>query len=223
MEKVYLLMKIKSAEMLEEFLQKELAWRKRELSLIGINYASAKNTNKEYFWRSGIVLIYAHWEGFVKKSAQAYLSYIVFKGYKYSQLKNNFLALGIPEQFQGDMAVKKFNSYEVIVDFMTNRSEDKFLCNLDNAINTQSNLKFEVFNEIVTIIDIKDDYFDLKKNLIDQQLLNYRNKIAHGEKIERPEREKIDILTMKNEILEIIEHFNTKILNSLVTKSYLKA
>ena len=215
-------MKIKSAAMLEDFLQKELAWRKKELSLISTNYASSKKANREYFWRSGVVLIYAHWEGFVKKSSQAYLNYLVFKGYKYSQLKNNFLALGIPEQFQGDMAVKKFNSYEVIVDFLINRSEDKFLCNFDNAINTQSNLKFDVFNEIVSILDIKDNFFDLKKNLIDQQLLNYRNKIAHGEKIEQPEREQIDIGVMKNEILALLEHFNTQILNAVVTKSYLK-
>ena len=58
----------------QDFLNKDLAWRKMEISqLFGI-LSTAES--KAVVCKSMILLLYAHWEGFIKKSSKCYLKYV---------------------------------------------------------------------------------------------------------------------------------------------------
>lgn len=60
----------------QDFLNKDLAWRKMEISqLFGI-LSTAES--KSVVCKSMILLLYAHWEGFIKKSSKCYGGISVF-------------------------------------------------------------------------------------------------------------------------------------------------
>ena len=64
----------------QDFLNKDLAWRKMEISqLFGI-LSTAES--KSVVCKSMILLLYAHWEGFIKKSSKCYLKYVSDKNIK---------------------------------------------------------------------------------------------------------------------------------------------
>ena len=90
-------MSIKTPEDLNETLATDIAWRRKELSeiktLIELKNVSPQRHN--VFIRSGICILYAHWEGFVKLAGNSCVEYIRIKRLRYRQLSSNFLALAM--------------------------------------------------------------------------------------------------------------------------------
>lgn len=77
----------------EEFddeLDSDMSWRKKEISVL---YMLAQKKDDEVLLKSLILLIYAHWEGFIKRSSKIYLKYISDKNIKIDRLENNFHAI----------------------------------------------------------------------------------------------------------------------------------
>jgi len=66
-------MKIKSIEKLQNVLDSDLVWRKKELIDLKLLIHSSDNP---VFRRAGFALISAHFEGFVKFSANMYMIYV---------------------------------------------------------------------------------------------------------------------------------------------------
>lgn len=83
-----LLMKI---EQFEDFIQEDLAWRKMEISQLFRILSKAES--KEVVTKSIVLLLYAHWEGFLKKSFKYYLKYVSEKKIKIHDLTLNFKAI----------------------------------------------------------------------------------------------------------------------------------
>lgn len=84
-------MKIKTIEKLEEKINTDFSWRKKEL--IDIKTLVEDNTNsidKNLLIRAGISLLCAHWEGFVRYAANMYVIYVGYKNIKNKDLKENF-------------------------------------------------------------------------------------------------------------------------------------
>ncbi len=71
-------MNIRTVDQLNEFLSGEIIWRKKELTALRSLVESAKSsTDKQNaLIRSGMTVLYAHWEGFVKAAASAYLEFV---------------------------------------------------------------------------------------------------------------------------------------------------
>ena len=55
--------------LLHEAIEKEYSWRIRELSQFKSSILSASDKAQEGLIRAGVALLYAHWEGFIKKSS----------------------------------------------------------------------------------------------------------------------------------------------------------
>ncbi len=66
-------MKLNTAEQLSDRLSHDLAWRKKELSEVKslVETRSFSDSKHKALVRSGICLLYAHWEGFVKLAANS--------------------------------------------------------------------------------------------------------------------------------------------------------
>ena len=86
-------MKIRTLNDLQDVIDAEMAWRKRELSAVRSNIVEARSFAKDTAIRAGIALLYAHWEGAIKNIATYYLEYVAMLGLPYGQLKPNFLAI----------------------------------------------------------------------------------------------------------------------------------
>ena len=93
-------MKVRSLQELQDKLDAEISWRKKEL----VDYKFVIEKNKKStavtpLIRGGISLCYAHWEGFVKMSSLLYTSYISTLKVPLKDIKINFVALNFKKKF----------------------------------------------------------------------------------------------------------------------------
>ncbi|MFE9095529.1 MAE_28990/MAE_18760 family HEPN-like nuclease [Streptomyces sp. NPDC007264] len=89
-------MAVRTIGELEDRLDNALAWRRIELqtlkSQIRATYRnSAHSPLTRALARSGIALLYAHWEGYVKESCQAYVDYVAKRRLKVGELNDGLL------------------------------------------------------------------------------------------------------------------------------------
>ncbi len=88
-------MKIRTVEELQERIDEDFAWRRKELTYLENNIKSSKPHNIKTDLRAGIVLLYAHWEGFIKSAAENYLTFVASKKLNYDELSHCFVALAL--------------------------------------------------------------------------------------------------------------------------------
>ena len=88
-------MKIRMINDLQDSIDAEMAWRKRELSAILATVKGSRNFAKDTAIRAAIALLYAHWEGAIKNLATYYLEYVSALKLPYGELKPNFLAISL--------------------------------------------------------------------------------------------------------------------------------
>lgn len=208
--------KIRTLEQLQSILDDELAWRKKELSVIKslvTKGSSTKTTNCHI--RSGIVLLYAHWEGFIKLASSAYLTYIASQRLTYIDLTSNFIAIVARKMFNDAGLATKLELYAKVTDFFTSGLNDR--CILPIEIETKSNLSSEVLREIAYIVGIDYKEYEIKSKLIDERLLKNRNEIAHGE---NPLIDVEEFIDLHETIINLLDLFSNQISNAANMKVY---
>lgn len=209
-------MKIKNISKLQSYLEKDLAWRKKEISIIS---QPAKNNTD---MRTAIVLIYSHWEGFIKNSSKAYLSYISHKNLKNRELKDNFSCLSLGKKLRQHQSFNSFSSQMKIYNSSTAIHENIFKIKPDKVIKTQANLTTTVLKEIFSILGLEySNTFALKEKLIDSQLLHYRNMIAHGERKYEPSDLLDSYKQIKAAILPLLDEFYKQVIEASETEAFL--
>lgn len=165
-------------EELAENIDKELSWRKKELEVFKLTIPTDNSSKQKVLLRCAIPIIYAHWEGFVKKSCELYLEYVSSKNEVLKELKPQFIALALRQSIQVQQ-INKIEERTKAVEFIINNLDLSANVPTKNIIKTKSNLKFEVFKDICQILCIDIEPFSKKDAVIDD-LVNTRNTIAHG-------------------------------------------
>lgn len=210
-------MKIRTTEELFNRLSEDLSWRKKELTLFKsrIDIAEEKRLNSEI--RAGIVMLYSHWEGFVKNSTSYYLLYVKQLKLNYSDLSPCLLTLSLKTKF---LEFNNNSSHEEqlkFVEFVQNDLNQRAFWNLEKAVDTKSNLNSEVLQNILSVVGISFNDFELKSNLIDEKLVKNRNTIAHGNYLSFS---KEDYTILHAEIVGMINNIFNQITNLAVLKKY---
>jgi hypothetical protein len=216
-------MKIRTLDDLENILDSELAWRKKEMTL-AINHflSSTSDLSKQYNLRGALLLIYAHWEGYIKKASEAYLDYVISQRMTYALLKSNFLAVGLTNHVENASDTKSIKNKKNIIDFVLNDlSTTKFYGKSNEMVFAESNLNIEILEKICLSIGIDSTILSADKHWIDNRLLQFRNKAAHGDRI-FPNEIDFKIEDLKYEIQTILDKYRNLISNAAVTKYYLK-
>lgn len=209
-------MKIRSKEEFIDQLDTELSWRKKELTFLKGNI-KANSSNYKTFLRSGILLLYAHWEGFIKSSCEFYLSFVKHQKLPYKELRENFIALGLRNKLLEFEQTNKATIHNQMIDFVLNRLGQRANIPSENIINTGSNLNSSILCEILSSIGLDYSSYELKNNLIDSVLLKNRNSIAHGQFVELDD---VEFNELHNEIIWMMDDIKTKLSNAAVLEEY---
>lgn len=214
-------MKIRTINDLQDAIDSEMAWRKKELSALKNNIQSSRAFAKDTAIRSGIALLYAHWEGAIKNIAYYYLVYVSFQKVPYNKLKNNFLAISVKQKLSQFEETNKTTLQTAIINSIFEISNELSQIPTENIISTNSNLNSVIFQEIMCTIGLKTDYYEQFYKMIDEVLLNMRNNIAHGERLENINLDEKRYNEIHNIIFELINHFSIQVLNAACLKVYL--
>lgn len=211
--------KIDSISRLQDALDKDLAWRKKEIN--ELKFQCEIVPPLMIIHKSAILLIYAHWEGFIKNAAKFYLQFLNNQKLLCKNMQDNFLILHLGSAFQEEVNYKLFSHRERILNELNKSLNCEFLVCEHKTINTNSNLKSEVFKLILEQFGIPQNEFETKFNMIDQKLLKYRNAIAHGEK--RPDKDIYSVVNeIKDDIVELLDKFHEQIILAAENQKYLK-
>lgn len=215
-------MKIRTVYELQDAIDSEMAWRKHELSSIRSNVSSARNFAKDTAIRAGIALLYAHWEGTIKNLATYYLEYVSSLGLPYGQLKANFLAVSLKYDLQSFEESNKTTLHTTIINGVISSDGVKSNIPVEGIIKTNSNLNSDIFMEIMATIGLDCKDYESSYKLIDAVLLNKRNMIAHGERLESLDLDEKRYYEIHDKIFGLIQLFANQILNAAILKQYLR-
>lgn len=177
-------MKIRTVDEFQDYLDKETSWRKKELTAIKANIVSSRKFAKNTALRSGVALLYAHWEGMIKNVATYYLCYVSYQNYNFCDLKQNFLALSMKENIKTFHTTNKASLHNKIVNDIRSNNVKKANIPYEGIVKTGSNLSSDVFIEIMETIGLDYSGYEPDFMLLDGVLLKMRNEIAHGERLE---------------------------------------
>ncbi|MGE8143132.1 MAE_28990/MAE_18760 family HEPN-like nuclease [Novosphingobium sp. NPDC080210] len=212
-------MKIRTLSEFQDALDKEMAWRVKEIADLNSAVTTAPSATQNTMIRAGIALTYAHWEGFIKNSSEHYLAFISGKRVPLEDLKDSFVAISIRAQIEKAVESQRFDQNIKVVDILRNQMRERFNFTLSSSIDTQSNLSSSVFKNIVGYLDLKPDFYEPKFNFIDESLLKRRNKVAHGEYLDVDKKQWKNI---SREVLNLLRAYKTDLENSASLSSFMK-
>ncbi len=210
-------MKVRSVGELQNKLDADIFWRKKEM----IDYKFIVETNRKSthitpLIRGGIALGYAHWEGFVKMASLIYISYISTLKIPNKEIQTNFIALSYLKTLNNGKNIEECIALVEDILFNTNKA-----CKINDkdVIDTKSNLKYYILNEILISLGLSDSYFIHKEDFIDKKLVGPRNDIAHGTYRDVSYE---DYKIVFDNVMPMMENYKTLIENNVFTKAYKK-
>lgn len=159
---------------LESNLDTDLSWRKNELSSlfeIALNTKIASEEGHDNLLYKTVLktlylLLYSHWEGFVKKSCKLYISYINQKNVRASDLTNTFTALALKKSINTCYTKENIDSLSIktyldFIDLHNSKLQENFKVIVktdsdfdDDFIKTFSNLTYKNYKNLLTSIDL---------------------------------------------------------------------
>jgi len=166
---------------LEKFLsaiEREWAWRQRELIFFKQALAGVDVYQKQAMTRAGILLLYAHWEGFIKQISQKFLEY--FTNEDIGSVPRYVIASHLA-QMHGNL-LSKYTKISAADNSLNCISEGATVCNaIHGIINTESNLDSKTLKKITDSVGINFSEFETRVQFIDRIFVSERHAIAHGE------------------------------------------
>jgi MAE_28990/MAE_18760-like HEPN len=211
--------RIRNLTQLQAALDKEFSWRLKEIADLKLAARQQAQLTEKTLIRAGVTLLYAHWEGFVKCAARDYLNFVSNQGRTYEELETCFVALGVKRHLSEFAQSKKSTVHVAALNFIRTAMSNRAEIQVRSAIDTESNLKAHVFEEIASAIGIETNAYESRFNLIDESLVARRNRIAHGEYLD------IDAegwRALADDVIALMRHFKTDIENAASLSRFLK-
>lgn len=212
-------MRIRTVDQFLDRVSTDRIWRIKEISSLRAQcfaHGLPDHTSKA-LRRSFVPIAYAHWEGFVKKTANYYLEFVAMQGLQLGELSSSFMSLYLWKEFATSLSRGKVFSLIDVCDALTSRNAHQVRINYKDVISTNSNLDSKTLKDICTALGLSFAVFETKSLFIDAKLVGQRNHIAHGED---QEILKGDLEEMKNEVVLLIDLFRNEIENSAISNSF---
>jgi hypothetical protein len=211
-------------ESLEAALAKDLAWRKKEI--VGLrNSARQSDDQRTYLFRAGLVLLCAHWEGFLKKAIDSYIDHVFAQSLRVKDLIPNFVAIS----FYGDARAASVAAYPGselshlrLAQRIALGSEVSCVERTWQA-STEGNPGSEVLGRLLRSagLDLQlamdDATWSTMKVFIDEQIVRDRHLIAHGEGLPL---NKTDFLARAQRTVRILDILSDLVIQSAQAEAY---
>jgi len=207
-------------EALEKSIDAALGWRKKELISLRNNAACASNIEQVTLIRCLIFLSYAHWEGFVRRSATLYFEYIFAQDHKYAELSDNMVAAAISRR--ASSPTTKVSYYGETAQFLRYGQNDVAEVKTPHDIQDIGMFGSERLRSILYCLALDETPFELKFNWLDRTLLAERNKVAHGEFLAVTQQNTASYFDLCDQSLELIELFRQQIVVAASDRNYLR-
>ena len=164
---------IRTTDELIEKVGSDLIWRRKELSeLKGLVQETQGQIRSRVIIRSAVALLYAHWEGFVKKASAYYLEFVSSHRLPYGRLAPNFVALALKAKFHELSASEKISGANLLAEFFCTSLNKQSNVPYKGAVDTKSNLSSKVLQDILSALGIPHNNFSTRMNFIDSNLVN---------------------------------------------------
>lgn len=160
-------------------------------------------------------MLYAHWEGFVKAAATAYLQYVSLRGLKLEELKSNYIALCMKSKMNF-FDSNKFKLHYDAIEYMLANMQNRSLIPYKSEIDTKSNLSFNVFKDICFLLGIDLAAYSISSRMIDS-LVDKRNHIAHGK---YSIIDTVEFDSLYNTMVDLITRFKNDLYDAAQTEQY---
>ncbi|MCM3317183.1 MAE_28990/MAE_18760 family HEPN-like nuclease [Rummeliibacillus stabekisii] len=223
-------------EQFESYLQDDLSWRKKEIS--DLLLLAQVSEQQEILLKSLILVLYSHWEGYVKKGSKLYLKYVSEKKVKIKDLTVNFKGIQLKSLSKACIEGQESISLAKEIDFINryssvenikfklsiNPDDDREVC----IVETGHNLSPKVMKNIFNLIGLKYcQPIESREQYLNSNLLNNRNAIGHGSKIPEDSYHDFDlnlseVLKLKEIIIAILDYFQESLLYYQENKLYLE-
>lgn len=178
-------------------MEAELEWRSAEMRFFhNLCENIPSDDQQEQFRRALVLLLYAHFEGYCKFALALYVSAVNNLGLCCKQvspaivaatLHDVFVKLRDPSrkstEFKSDLPDdSKLHRFAVDIEFIVRTEEimSRMVSIPENIVDTESNLKPVVLRKNLFRLGLPHDRFSSHDGVINK-LLEFRNKIAHGE------------------------------------------
>lgn len=208
------------AELLQQ-IDDDLIWRRRELLFIraAVEAAEGNAPKQSAFLRAGVAILYAHWEGFVKRCGTYYLQFVAEQGHVAQALKPNFVAIKFRARLAEAAKSRKVSTTNDVVEYFCTKMGDRLRIPHKGVLDTASNLSSAVLADIVETLGLDAAPYETKRHLIDTKLVDRRNHIAHGDFLDLdPE----DFLSLYDDVNSLMDAFRTQVQNAAATDLYLR-
>ena len=198
---------IRTAEQLIDRIATELVWRRRELTDLRalVQELQGHPLRSRVLIRCAVALLYAHWEGFVKKSSSYYLEYVASHRLPYGKLAANFIGLTLRSKFLELGASDKISGGNNLADFFCTELNRQSSVPYKKVVDTKSNLSSKVLIDILDALGLNASQFSTRLNFIDTNLVNPRNHIAHGEALDISTEE---YLVLHDDVIGLIDAYS---------------
>ena len=209
-------MSVRTTEELADRLARDLVWRRKEVTALRRLVSTASTDREAVLIRSLVAILYAHWEGFIKNTADAYIEHVRSQRLAYAELAANFLAYALRGRARQSAEQKDMAQMIALIEFlrgnMTERSRIP-----KRSVDVESNLSSSVLRNLTTSLGLDYRPFESKSFLIDTRLLANRNRIAHGDYLALEAR---DALSLSKEIMSLMESFRNQVENAAVRAQF---
>lgn len=216
-------MKVRGLNELEDLLDKDLSWRKQELTTSRFTVLRATRAHeREVLLRGALCLLYAHWEGFMKRAVQAYVAYVQSRDLPFLSLKDCFVAMHLAREIQqcGRTTRRWPAPYEKLIAQVASPNGTKFIVPPD-VVDTESNLDSAVLTQLLLMVGISLDSLQAKIVLpiVDRDLVDKRNAIAHGDRVSVAD---FEYEQLHGRVIGWMSLVHGEILNAAAQKNYLR-
>lgn len=217
-------------------IEEDLSWRLNELRFFQNQLAAlTSEQDRERFRRALVLLLYAHFEGYCKFALTLYVNSINRSGITCADatfaiaaasLSDLFKALRNPEkkipEFRNSLPDDaKLHQFGREREFVERTAEFGLrpVKVADDVVDTESNLKPVVLRKNLYRLGFPPDQFAGHEGSINQ-LLEYRNKISHGEMQAGLSRNKYD--TLRAAVYEVMNEMKLHVMKAIQDRSYLR-
>ncbi len=210
-------MRIRTTFQFHDAISSEFAWRRKEILDFRLQTHTKNFELQPLFIRAGVPLLYAHWEGFVKTSTEILLNYICHLNLTNAELTDVFFAHSAKSQIARFIETRRAVNATETAHFLRNCSSLPSEIRHKNYVDTESNLKSDVFDQIASSIGVDTTAYKHLYPYIDETIVQQRNRIAHGESVSLDIN---DFRAISDRVSDLIAMYKTDVENIVSSSSY---